>query len=104
MKQKIDDKEVVIVWCPTDKLVGDFFSKPLSGGKFHDFRCKIINITSEDTWNKMVTCLYQTSTVKENLKRCYKCGGKKQIHDISSTDKELLGDGVIGGIYGKISP
>ena len=32
VKQKIDDKEVVIVWCPTDNLVGDFFSKPLDLG------------------------------------------------------------------------
>ena len=24
-KQQIDDNEVVIVWCPTDKLVGVFF-------------------------------------------------------------------------------
>ena len=28
VKQKIDDKEVTVVWCPTDELVGDFFSKP----------------------------------------------------------------------------
>ena len=61
VKQKIDDKEVVIVWCPTDKLVGDFFSTPLSGSKFIDFRCRIMNTTRLDTLVKMATCLHQTS-------------------------------------------
>ena len=55
VKQKIDDKEVVIVWCPTDKLVGDFFSKHLSSSKFIDFRRKIMNITKVDTLLKMST-------------------------------------------------
>ena len=44
VKQKIDDKEVTIVWCPTDELVGDFFSKPLSGTKFKDFKAKVMNL------------------------------------------------------------
>ena len=67
VKQKINDMKVVIVWCPTDKLVGDFLSKPLSGSKFIDFRCKIMNITKLDTLVKKATCLHQTSIMNFDL-------------------------------------
>ena len=89
VKQKIDDNEVIIVWCPTDKLVGDFFSKPLSGSKFIDFRCKIMNTTKIDTLAKMTTCLHQTSIMNSNLKGRHICGVKKNINTISSTEQEL---------------
>ena len=29
VKENIDDNEITIAWCPTDKLVGPFFTKPL---------------------------------------------------------------------------
>jgi hypothetical protein len=30
-----------VEYCPTDQMVGDYFTKPLQGGKFSNFR-KII--------------------------------------------------------------
>ena len=90
VKQKIDDKEVVIVWCPTYKLVGDFFSKPLSGAKFIEFRFKIMNYTKTDRVDNFATCLHQMNIMDSNLageKRCYRCGVKKKIHNTSSTEQ-----------------
>ena len=43
VKDKIDAGEVEIQWYSGDKMVGDFFSKPLSGQKFLRFRIKIMN-------------------------------------------------------------
>ena len=40
----MDNKEIEIVWCPTDKIVADYLTKPLTGEKFHHFRLKIMNM------------------------------------------------------------
>jgi hypothetical protein len=37
--------EVGVVYCPTDDMVGDFFTKPLQGSRFVKFRNMILNIT-----------------------------------------------------------
>jgi hypothetical protein len=35
--------EVIITYCPTDEMIGDFFTKPLGGAKFRRFRNIIMN-------------------------------------------------------------
>ena len=41
MKDRVDNKEIEIVWCPTNKVVADYLTKPLTGEKF---RLKIMNM------------------------------------------------------------
>ena len=41
---RVKSKEVTIKWCPTDDMVGDFFTKPLQGGKFKKFRDLVLNL------------------------------------------------------------
>lgn len=41
VKDRVDAKELDIQYCPTNEMVGDFFTKPLQGKKFTLFR-KII--------------------------------------------------------------
>ena len=48
VKSRIDAGEVIVQWYSGDKLVGDFFSKPLSGSKFLRFRRKIMNHKKAD--------------------------------------------------------
>ena len=48
VKSKIDAGEVIVQWYSGEKLVGDFFSKPLSGSKFLRFRRKIMNHKKSD--------------------------------------------------------
>ena len=38
IKDSVDRGDVEIVHCPTDSMVGDFFTKPLQGSKFLNFR------------------------------------------------------------------
>ena len=44
IKNKIDSGEVTVKWCPTEKMVADYLTKPLTGEKFRKFRGKIMNI------------------------------------------------------------
>ena len=43
IKSRIDAGEVAVQWYSGEKMIGDFFSKPLSGSKFLRFRSKIMN-------------------------------------------------------------
>ena len=42
-------KNIVIKYCPTGQMVADFFTKPLQGKKFRDFRDMILGITQMPT-------------------------------------------------------
>ena len=45
---KIKNKEVKIVYCPTEDMVADYNTKPLQGSLFYYFRNKIMGIKNED--------------------------------------------------------
>ena len=38
LKDRISKGEVTIKCCPTDEMIGDYFTKPLQGGEFKKFR------------------------------------------------------------------
>ena len=38
IKDRYDSKELNIKFCPTDDMIGDFFTKPLQGKKIKKFR------------------------------------------------------------------
>ena len=37
-KDRVDKKEISIKYCPTTKMLADFFTKPLQGNSFRFFR------------------------------------------------------------------
>ena len=37
-KDRVDRKEIIITYCPTAKMLADFFTKPLQGNLFRFFR------------------------------------------------------------------
>ncbi len=41
-------KQITMEYCPTDEMIGDFFTKPLQGAKFRRFRNIIMNITEDE--------------------------------------------------------
>ena len=45
---QIEKGNVEIEYCPTDKMVGDYLSKPLQGSKFRKFRTSILNLKGKD--------------------------------------------------------
>lgn len=38
VQDKIERGEISMEYCPTGEMIGDFFTKPLQGGKFMEFR------------------------------------------------------------------
>ena len=43
---RIKNDELKIEYCPTDNMVADYFTKPLQGKKFFQFRNTIMNLKS----------------------------------------------------------
>jgi hypothetical protein len=46
---RITRKEVAIKYCPTKEMVAEYFTKPLQGELFYNFRDQIIGVVSMDT-------------------------------------------------------
>ena len=48
VKDKLEKKELKLVFCPTDKMVADYNSKPLQGMLFIRLRNIILGVRVED--------------------------------------------------------
>ena len=104
-----------IVYCPTDMLIADFYTKPLQGKQFRIFRNLILNLDKPLTTNhvsavskekvkptcpssskikKCGTKVKLQECVEQNIKRTYKdvlcCGTKGDVSDTSSKVTGLL--------------
>jgi hypothetical protein len=53
LKSLIDDGDVKVIYEPTEKMIADFFTKPLQGLKFLNARNEILN-WSQDKDSKMI--------------------------------------------------
>ena len=56
---KLDKKEIKIIYCPTEKMIADYNSKPLQGQIFLDLRDQMLGINIEDyelykSWYKAI--------------------------------------------------
>ena len=60
LKDYIDKNEIHVIHCPTENMVGDYFTKPLQGAQFVKFRDMIMGTTCFDSINK--------ERVEENIK------------------------------------
>ena len=47
IKDRVETGDVVIEHCPTEKMLGDHFTKPLQGALFRKLREEIMNITDD---------------------------------------------------------
>ena len=52
LKDHVDRNEIHIVYCPTDSMIGDYFTKPLQGSKFVQFRDVIMGTKCFDSLTK----------------------------------------------------
>ena len=52
IKDRIDNNEVNLVYCPTRSMVGDYFTKPLQGSQFICFRDAIMGTTCFSSLSK----------------------------------------------------
>jgi hypothetical protein len=56
MKDQRDNGNIEIHYCPTDRMIGDYMTKPLHGKKFEKFRQAIMNLPST-TQLLMAACI-----------------------------------------------
>ena len=40
--------QIIIIYCPTEDMIGEFFTKPLQGSKFRRFRKIIMNCSYDE--------------------------------------------------------
>jgi hypothetical protein len=45
---RIQRKEFKVMYCPTEEMIADFFTKPLQGAQFYKFRNAVLGIRTED--------------------------------------------------------
>ena len=45
---RVKSGKINVVYCPTDKMVADFFTKPLQGSIFKKFRALVMGHSSHD--------------------------------------------------------
>jgi hypothetical protein len=47
VSDRVKNGELSIEYCPTDEMIGDFFTKPLQGAKFRKFRQLVLNLPKD---------------------------------------------------------
>lgn len=41
---RVNSGDVEVKYCPTGEMLGDFFTKPLQGKQFYEFRRRLLNL------------------------------------------------------------
>jgi hypothetical protein len=54
IKDQVDQKRLEIVYCPTEEMLADYFTKPLQGALFHKFREVIMGWKHINTFKSSV--------------------------------------------------
>ena len=47
IKDLVEKGMVEINYCPTEKMIADYMTKPLQGSLFHRFKCRILGLKRE---------------------------------------------------------
>ena len=89
VKDRVDKQEVQILYCPTNLMIADFFTKPLQGSLFKVFREVIMGY-------KPITALLNLDTIKERVENTVfvqnsnesKQNGDSDVGDKKSTKSE----------------
>jgi hypothetical protein len=50
----VEKGHIKIQYCPTDKMIGDYYTKPTHGEKFRQFRQAILNLPKSNTCQLMM--------------------------------------------------
>ena len=66
MKDRIVNGEIEVVYCPTDEMIGDFFTKPLQWKKFEQFRSFIMGLHLQSPQERVVE-MGETVQVEKDL-------------------------------------
>ena len=64
-------KHITIEYCPTDEMIGDFFTVPVGGAKFQRFRSIIMNVSHDEygpfNVDKLIAIHYEKMTKRFDM-------------------------------------
>jgi hypothetical protein len=93
IKDKIEKEEVSIVYCPTEDMVADYFTKPLQGKQFTRFRDIIMGIVDNMSEERVEENSTEHVTTHMGVNGTDYMNGKKQTNiaqtNIISDDKKV---------------
>ena len=76
MKDRIDKGELRVQYCPTGLMLGDYFTKPLMGAKFKEFREYVMGWKNINT---LVRQINDSDRIKEHVGNTKKNGIIKEM-------------------------
>jgi hypothetical protein len=77
IKDRINSEGIKIEYCPTEKMIADFLTKPLQGSKFRQFRDVILGHKHVDTLNESAENSTSQERVKKNISGTSKNGADR---------------------------
>jgi hypothetical protein len=95
MKDRIKTENITIVYCPTEEMLADFFTKPLQGSLFDKFKRVLMGKDHVSTLVRPSLTISEERVEKENLLE----DNEFTNTDNDTTNKHVYGtsDGVQGG-------
>ena len=86
---------ITITHCPTDEMIGDFFTKPVGGAKYRRFRNIIMNI-SQDEYGPVdvdaLTTLHNEKLHKKSEMEASHCNDEPTISKSSHVTNHMADD------------
>ena len=94
---------ITLEYCPTDEMIGDFFTKPVGGAKFRRFRNIIMNISHDENGpvdvdelmalhNEKIQRRIKMSTNQENIIQDELTTSMKSEMSAVKSSQECVGD------------
>jgi hypothetical protein len=84
---RIANGEMTVEYCPTEEMIGDFFTKALQGSLFKKFQNLIMNVSEDDFPRyRAIMEAYDASRKRETSQECVEDSAhtnkvRKVIHD-----------------------
>ena len=66
IKDRVKSEGITIQYCPTEKMIADFFTKPLQGSLFRKFRDVILGYKHISVLNKIEGNIQAEERVEQN--------------------------------------
>jgi hypothetical protein len=89
VKDRVDKKEIEILYCPTEQMLADYFTKPLQGSLFRKFRRVIMGYDPISILKEFPSSKMKERVGNEDKNKIEKCDNKNII---LSEEKSMTSD------------
>jgi hypothetical protein len=89
MKDRVKSENIKIVYCPTEQMLADFFTKPLQGSLFEKFRKVLMGHAHIDTLSSMSLLPTEEHVGEENETEQVAAGRNEQGDQDTSVSDDI---------------